>query len=90
MTNEIEDETAKKARFDKEIYDQITEIFTKHGFQYRDSPAGYDKLTFVRSGMEGALHGIATKEYFVRSLVEVIEAVVDDMNKMRRNEHVQE
>lgn len=82
--NDYEEE--KKARqelleFDRKIYNDITDVFTKHGLQYRDAKVAYDKLTGIRSSMEGfSVPGYACKRYFVENLVEVIQDLADALN----------
>jgi hypothetical protein len=71
--------------FDRKIYNDITDVFTKHGLQYRDAQAAYDKLTGIRASMEGfSVPGYSCKRYFVENLVEVIQDLADAMNAMRK------
>lgn len=82
-----EEEKAKQEllAFDKKIYDSITDVFTKHGLQYRDAQVAYDKLTGIRASMEGfSVPGYSCKRYFVENLVEVIQDLADAMNAMRK------
>lgn len=86
--NDYEEE--KKAEqelleFDRKIYDEITDVFTKHGLQYRDAQAAYDKLTGIRASMEGfSVPGYSCKRYFVENLVEVIQDLADALNAVRK------
>lgn len=71
--------------FDRKIYNDITDVFTKHGLQYRDAQVAYDKLTGIRASMEGfSTPGYSCKRYFVENLVEVIQDLADALNAMRK------
>ena len=83
MKNETTE--AEKKEYDKFAYDRLTEVFTKHGLQYRDAPEAYDLLTWIRSGFEGWYYGpgMACSRSFVDSLLEAIGLLADAMNRMR-------
>ena len=72
--------------FDKKVYDSITDVFTKHGLQYRDAKVAYDKLTGLRASMEGRWGppGYSCTRFFVETLVEVIQDLADALNAMRK------
>lgn len=74
--------------FDKKIYDEITDVFTKHGLQYRDAQAAYDKLTGLRASMEGRFGppGYSCTKFFVETLVEVIQDLSEAMNAKNKKD----
>lgn len=77
--------TDELLEFDRKIYNEITDVFTKHGLQYRDAKVAYDKLTELRASMEGfSVPGYSCREYFVENLVEVIQDLADALNAMRK------
>lgn len=87
MNDYEEEKKAEQAllEFDRKIYNDITDVFTKHDLQYRDAQAAYDKLTGLRASMEGfSVPGYSCKRYFVENLVEVIQDLADAMNAMRK------
>lgn len=75
-------------QFDKRIYEEITDVFTKHGLQYRDAQVAYDKLTRLRSSMEwfGWRAGDTCTRHFVEALVEIIQDMAEAMNAKNKKD----
>lgn len=86
-----EDARKKLVEYDHEVYSRLTDIFTKHGLQYRDAPQAYDLLTRLRSEFEGGSYvpGKACTKGTVNELLDAIELLVEAMNRMRGSGHGQ-
>lgn len=77
--------TDELLEFDGKIYNEITDVFTKHGLQYREAKVAYDKLTEIRASMERfSPPGYSCTRYFVEGLVEVIQDLADALNAIRK------
>lgn len=68
---------------DKNIYDRITNVFTKQGFQYSGAERAYDLLTEARASLErsyGNEEDRSGTHTFVEDLVKVIGELVKVVN----------
>lgn len=68
-------------KFTKEIYDRLTNLFTKTGFKYKGHEHAYDLLTEARASLEGGYDDWVHSSSFVNDLMKSIEALVRELSE---------
>jgi hypothetical protein len=81
--NETEEEDERQAeisKFTKEIYDRLTNLFTKMGFKYKGHEHAYDLLTDARASLERGYDDWVHSSSFVNDLMKSIESLVGELS----------
>ena len=77
----MEKEADENRNFTKEVYDRLTNLFTKMGFKYKGHEHAYDLLTEARASLEAGYDDWVHSSSFVNDLMKSIESLVGELSE---------